>query len=203
MRRTIPKRAVGSPLRVRTAAHFRFRIFPSVYSGAQGRASRFAAAVAIGDQIIDLRALADARLFTAEAAEGVRAGSLPALNTLMQLGPGVWSALRHALFAAMAQGSAYESALQACLVPQSDAEFSLPAQIGDYTDFYISIHHATAIGRLFSSGQSAAAQLQMDSDRLPRPQFIGGRVGAEISAPSRAEIFRRRPDGGPEQPAGL
>ena len=109
----------------------------------------FRGGVAIGDQIIDLRALADARLFSADAAEGVRAGSLPALNTLMQLGPGVWSALRRALFDAMVQGSAHESALKACLVPQSAAEFSLPAQIGDYTDFYISIHHATAIGRLF------------------------------------------------------
>ena len=109
----------------------------------------FRGGVAIGDQIIDLSALNDSRLFTAESAEGLRAGSLPALNTLMQLGPGVWSALRRALFDAMAQGSAHERALKACLVPQNAAEFSLPAQIGDYTDFYISIHHATAIGRLF------------------------------------------------------
>jgi fumarylacetoacetase len=109
----------------------------------------FRGGVAIGDQIIDLRALAEARLFTGEAAEGVSAGCLPALNTLMQLGPRVWSALRRALFDAMAQGSAFESALTGCLVPQSAAEFSLPAQIGDYTDFYISVHHATAIGRQF------------------------------------------------------
>jgi fumarylacetoacetase len=39
--------------------------------------------------------------------------------------------------------------LRKCLVPQADATFSLPAQIGDYTDFYISIYHATAIGRQF------------------------------------------------------
>jgi len=34
-------------------------------------------------------------------------------------------------------------------VPQSDAEFGLPAAIGDYTDFYASIHHATTVGRQF------------------------------------------------------
>ena len=89
-------------------------------------------------------------------------------------------------------------------MPQSAAEFSLPAQIGDYTDFYISIHHATAIGRLF----------RPDNPLLPNYKWIPigyhgrsssvGRVRAEISAPPGPEVFRRRrPDGGPEQPAGL
>jgi fumarylacetoacetase len=109
----------------------------------------FRGGVALGDQIVDLAAAAEANLFPAEAAEGIRAASLPSLNTLMQLGPHVWGALRRALFDALAQGSPLEGALRKCLVPQSDATFSLPAQIGDYTDFYISIHHATAIGRQF------------------------------------------------------
>jgi fumarylacetoacetase len=109
----------------------------------------FRGGVAIGDQIIDLAALAKAQLFDGDAAAGVRAGSAPTLNSLMQLGPRVTSALRHALFEAMAQGSPLEVAMWNCLVPQTEAVYSLPAQIGDYTDFYISIHHATAIGRLF------------------------------------------------------
>jgi fumarylacetoacetase len=109
----------------------------------------FRGGVAIGDQIIDLAALAAMRIFDGDAAHGVRAGGESSLNALMQLGPKVSSALRHALFQAMAQGSALESALRACLVPQRDALHALPAQIGDYTDFYISIHHATAIGKMF------------------------------------------------------
>ncbi len=112
-------------------------------------AEGFRGGVAIGDQIIDLCALADAQLFTGDAAEGVSAGSLESLNALMRLGPRVSNALRHALFQAMAQGSPHEALLKKCLVPQNEAVFSVPAQIGDYTDFYISIHHATAIGRLF------------------------------------------------------
>ena len=112
-------------------------------------AEGFRGGVAIGDQIIDLRALAEAQLFTGDAAEGVSAGSLESLNSLMHLGPRVSSALRRALFEVMARGSAHEALLQKCLVPQREAVFSLPAHIGDYTDFYISIHHATAIGRLF------------------------------------------------------
>ncbi|HZE42804.1 MAG TPA: fumarylacetoacetase [Steroidobacteraceae bacterium] len=112
-------------------------------------AEPFRGGVAIGDQILDLAAVADANLFPGDARPGIRAGSLASLNSLMQLGPPVWGALRRALFEALAQGSALEGALRACLVPQEDAIFSLPAQIGDYTDFYISIHHATAIGRQF------------------------------------------------------
>jgi fumarylacetoacetase len=112
-------------------------------------AEEFRGGVAIGDQIIDLAALADARLLTGDAAEGIRAGSLSSLNSLMQLGPKVWSALRRALFEALAQGAALEGSLRKCLVAQCEAVYALPAQIGDYTDFYISIHHATAIGRLF------------------------------------------------------
>jgi fumarylacetoacetase len=112
-------------------------------------AEAFRGGVAIGDQIIDLAAVANAGLFSDAAAEGIRAGSLPSLNSLMQSGPHVWGAVRQALFAALAQGSPFEGALKTCLIPQADAVFSLPAQIGDFTDFYISIYHATAIGRQF------------------------------------------------------
>jgi fumarylacetoacetase len=112
-------------------------------------AEAFRGGVAVGDQIIDLAALAKARLFESEAADGIRAASQPSLNELMRLGPTVWSALRRSLFDAMSQGSALEMPMKNCLLPQRDAIYSLPAQIGDYTDFYTSIHHATAIGRLF------------------------------------------------------
>ena len=60
-----------------------------------------------------------------------------------------WSALRLALSRALREGSPQQAALQACLVPQAEAEYDLPARIGDYTDFYTSIYHATNIGRLF------------------------------------------------------
>ena len=40
-----------------------------------------------------------------------------------------------------------------CLVAQNEAEYRVPAQIGDYTDFYTSIHHATNVGKLFRPDQ--------------------------------------------------
>jgi fumarylacetoacetase len=51
---------------------------------------------------------------------------------------------------ALREGSALQGVLQQrCLVPQSAIELALPCHIGDYTDFYTGIHHATAVGRLF------------------------------------------------------
>src|SRR6185437_3636886 len=45
--------------------------------------------------------------------------------------------------------SPLEGRLRGCLVPQARADYAVPAEIGDYTDFYTSIHHATNVGRLF------------------------------------------------------
>jgi fumarylacetoacetase len=152
----------------------------------------FRGGVAIGDQIVDLAAAAEANLFSAEAAEGIRAAGLPSLNSLMQLGPHVWGAVRRALFGALAQGSPLEDALRKCLVPQSDATYSLPAQIGDYTDFYISIHHATAVGRQFRPDNpllpnykwlpigyhGRSSSIAVSGQNFPRPH--GQRAGSGI-----------------------
>jgi len=145
-------------------------------------AESYRGGVAIGDQIIDLCALADTQIFTGDAAEGVSAGSLDSLNSLMRLGSGVLNALRRALFEAMAQGSAHQALLNKCLVPQNEAVFALPANIGDYTDFYISIHHATAIGRLF----------RPDNPLLPNYKWIPiGYHGRSSSIGVSGQNFRR------------
>jgi fumarylacetoacetase len=105
--------------------------------------------VAIGDQIVDLAAVAGAGLFEGDAHRGAAAAAADSLNALMALGPGAWSALRLALSRALREGSPLRGALQPCLVGQAEAEYVLPARIGDYTDFYTSVHHATNIGRQF------------------------------------------------------
>jgi fumarylacetoacetase len=152
----------------------------------------FRGGVAIGDQIIDLAALAKLALFEADATQGIEAGAQPALNALMQLGPKTWSAMRHALFAAMAQGSALQSAITTCLVPQRDAIYSLPAQIGDYTDFFISVYHATAVGKLF----------RPDNPLMPNYKWIPiGYHGRSSSIGISGQSFPR-PQGQQSPPAG-
>ena len=134
-----------------------------------GSDEAFRGGVAIGDQIVDLAALNNAYLqgslgdlLTAEAAIALAAAAQSSLNELMSLGSIHWSALRLALSRGLRAGSAHESVIAACLIAQSDAEYALPARIGDYTDFYASIHHATNIGRLF----------RPDNPLLPNYQWI-------------------------------
>ncbi|HSY96429.1 MAG TPA: fumarylacetoacetase [Steroidobacteraceae bacterium] len=122
----------------------------------------FRCGVAIGDQIIDLAALAGLAVFEGQAAQGIRAGAQPSLNSLMQLGSTVGGAVRRALFEGLREGSPLQPTLRRCLVAQGDAQYSLPAQIGDYTDFYTSIHHATAVGRL----------MRPDNPLLPNYRWI-------------------------------
>src|SRR6185503_4501818 len=71
------------------------------------------------------------------------------LNALMAAGGGPRRALRAVLSQALAEGSSQQRALERCLVPQSAIELTVPCAIGDYTDFYTGIHHATTVGRLF------------------------------------------------------
>lgn len=138
--------------------------------------------VAIGDHIVDLAAIAAAGVFDGPAARAAQAGAADALNALMALGPDAWSALRLALSRALREGSAWRSALEPCLVPQSEAEFALPARIGDYTDFYTSVHHATNIGR----------QFRPDKPLLPNYKWVPiGYHGRASSLGVSPQAFRR------------
>ena len=115
----------------------------------QGSAEAFRGGVAIGEQVLDLAALAAKGAFTGLAASALQAARGETLNALMALGQPAWSALRLALSCALRTGAAEQAQLAACLVPQSEVEYTVPARIGDYTDFYTSVHHATNIGRQF------------------------------------------------------
>jgi fumarylacetoacetase len=115
----------------------------------KGKAEPFRCGVAIGDQILDLAAASRVKVFQGAAAKAADAGSNDSLNELMAMGISYWSDLRLALSRALRINASEQHALTACLVPQREAEYDLPARIGDYTDFYTSIHHATNIGRQF------------------------------------------------------
>jgi fumarylacetoacetase len=109
----------------------------------------FRGGVAIGDQIIDLATLEASGALFGSASKAVSAGAQSSLNALMAMGSKTWSALRLALSRGLRIGSAEQKQLEQCLIPQTEVEYSLPCVIGDYTDFYTSIHHATSVGKLF------------------------------------------------------
>lgn len=118
-----------------------------------GSGEAFRGGVAIGAEIVDLAAAQAAGVFDGVAARAAQAATGPQLNPLMAMGPAAWSALRLELSRALRSGSPREERLRGCLVPQARAEYAVPAEIGDYTDFYTSIHHATNVGRLFRPDQ--------------------------------------------------
>ncbi len=104
---------------------------------------------AIGDQVVDLNRAAGQGLFSGCGPELQAAVAARTLNPLMALGRTGATELRHRLFALLKEGSPDRQAAADCLVPAETVELLLPAEIGDYTDFYASIFHATNVGSMF------------------------------------------------------
>jgi fumarylacetoacetase len=149
--------------------------------------------VAIGDQIVDVAAAAAS--FEGVAAAAARACAAPHLNPLMSLGPQAWSALRLALSRALSAGPGSESFRQ-YLTPMAQAEIRLPVAVGDFTDFFASIFHASNAGRMFRPDNplmpnykyvpvayhSRASSIRVSGTPFKRPR--GQRKGANEAAPS-------------------
>ncbi|BEP65818.1 MULTISPECIES: fumarylacetoacetase [unclassified Variovorax] len=106
---------------------------------AAGSSEAFRIGVAIGDQILDLRATG---LIDTDD-----------MNVLMNASVKDRQALRAAISAGLAEGSGQQAAWSKALLAQAQAEMTVPCRIGDYTDFYTGIHHATTIGKLFRPDQ--------------------------------------------------
>jgi fumarylacetoacetase len=107
--------------------------------------------VAIGDKIIDLAVLAEKQLLHPSLTADV-------LNPFMRAGKSVWSATRSSLKTFLSDTHAQSlchnpSLLSEAVVSQSEVSMVLPAQIGDYTDFYASEFHAANVGKIFRPNQ--------------------------------------------------
>ena len=124
-----------------------FGVFRGRDAGATARVG-----IAIGDRILDLAGIQNAGLLADEsvrlAANACASGSL---NVLMRLGVGPRRTLRRRLHAILRQDApaSERQAASRHLIAQSEVEMLLPAAVGDYTDFYASIFHATNVGKLF------------------------------------------------------
>jgi fumarylacetoacetase len=130
--------------------------------GGEGRAR---IGCAIGDRVLDLRACGERGLLRGlpEDVEAACAGET--LNGLMALEARVRGTLRHRLSHLLrAEGGFVTARADAAdvLVPRADAEMLLPAVIGDYTDFYASLFHATNVGK----------QLRPENPLLPNYKWV-------------------------------
>ncbi|RST50252.1 fumarylacetoacetase [Variovorax sp. DXTD-1] len=135
---------------------------------AAGSSEAFRIGVAIGDQVLDLKA---AGLVDTDD-----------MNTLMNAGVKDRQALRAAISAGLAEGSGKEAAWSKALLPQARAELTVPCRIGDYTDFYTGIHHATTIGKLF----------RPDQPLMPNYKWVPiGYHGRASSIDVSGQVFKR------------
>jgi fumarylacetoacetase len=160
---------------------------------ASGEAPRVG--VAIGDVILDVCACAKAGLLAAAAEGPARACAEPSLNALMALGRADCTALRHAVFqlldAEAPDADQTQDLVAPFLVPQADADLHLPAEVGDYTDFYASVHHATNVGTM----------MRPDNPLLPNYKHVPigyhGRASSLVvsGTPVRRPWGQIKPDG--------
>lgn len=158
---------------------------------------------AIGDEVFDLFVAAEAGLLGDLPATTVAACAEPLLNPLMARGAHAWSRLRQRLQLLLQQGSEWEPACRhaPALLPRHEAVLLLPAVIGDYTDFYASIDHATHIGRMFRPdhpllpnykyvpvayhGRASTVRVSGAAVRRPSGQILPAEGAPPIFAPSR------------------
>jgi len=150
-----------------------------------GRSAR--PGVAIGDAVLDLVALRSATLLDGENASMVDACvAAGALNPLLEAGRPALTRLRAALSLILRADASESERAQArgseLLVPMSQATLLMPAHVGDYTDFYASIHHATNVGSMF----------RPDNPLLPNYKWvpIGYHGRASSLVPSGTPVFR-------------
>jgi len=128
--------------------------------------------VAIGDQVLDLR-----RARVIETYD---------MNRLMRLSKEPRQALRQALCEGLRHGSVHEHRFREALVPQAEVEMGVPCEIGDYTDFYTSIHHATTVGK----------QFRPDNPLLPNYKWVpigyhGRASSIDVGSRGTGHSFRR------------
>jgi fumarylacetoacetase len=112
--------------------------------------------VAIGDYILDLTSAAD--FLDDEWREDL---SQPVLNAWLSRGPEDHRALRHRL-SELLTDERYRDDLEVSLIGQSEVRLHVPCLIGDYTDFYVGIHHATNVGK----------QFRPDNPLLPNYKYV-------------------------------
>jgi fumarylacetoacetase len=145
--------------------------------------------VAIGDAILDLSRALEFGLLDGQAAEAARAASGETLNPLFALPSEPRAALRKRLSAVLDEAGADRARIEPfrdrLLHAATSCTMQMPARVGDYTDFYAGLHHATNVGR----------QFRPDDPLLPNYKYvpIGYHGRASSIRVSGGEV--RRPSG--------
>lgn len=137
--------------------------------------------VAIGDQILDLRACAASGFFDDITATAL---AKPTVNAVLGLPSARRRALRHRASELLSDPS-YRNIVENKLFAAAGCELHVPARIGDYTDFYVGIHHANNVGR----------QFRPDNPLLPNYKYVPIGYHGRASSIRPSDVGVRRPSG--------
>ena len=152
-----------------------------IFTPAEGRRR---GGIAIGDSILDVGGLLAAGVLTGDAAVAASAACGDTLNPLLELGGRFRLALRRRI-SELLSDSAAEAHLRGSVHAARDCVLHLPADIGDYTDFYAGIHHATTVGKLF----------RPDAPLLPNYKYVPIAYHGRASSIRASGATVRRPRG--------
>jgi fumarylacetoacetase len=143
------------------------------------------AGAAIGDSVLDLHAMLEDGLFEAEARRAAEAASGETLNSFLALGTRPRHALRVRLSELLKDRSRERSRVEKFLHEALACTMHVPAAIGDYTDFYVGIHHAENIGK----------QFRPDNPLLPNYKYVPIGYHGRSSSILASGTPVRRPNG--------
>ena len=145
----------------------------------RNRGEAWRAGVAIGDNVLDLQ--------QAGVLESAESGSVMSLSAAGR------KALRKTLFDGLSTGSPMQARWKEALYLQSAVELGLPSEVGDYTDFYTGIYHATAVGKI----------LRPDTPLLPNYKWVPIGYHGRASSIAASGLKFHRPHGQVMQAGGI
>ncbi len=141
----------------------------------------------IGDFVIDLALLGEDGWFDDLPLGNGAVFHKPTLNAFLELDKKAWTSVRNRLIELFQSANSeirdHDDWVNKYLIPISDVEMQMPVQVGDYTDFYSSIEHATNVGIMFRDPANA---LMPNWKHLP----VGYHGRASSIVVSGAEIHR-------------
>jgi fumarylacetoacetase len=165
---------------------FPIQNLPYVVFRKRGESPR--AGVAIGDQVLDIAAARS--LLDGAAVGAATACAGPHLNVLMERGPQAWAALRTGLSRLLRSDAAQRDDVARHLAPLAQVELMLPVRIGNFTDFFASIFHATNAGRMF----------RPDNPLMPNYKYVPVAYHSRASSVRVSGTPVRRPRGQTKRP---
>jgi fumarylacetoacetase len=156
-----------------------------------GKNSRPHIGVAIGNSILDVFECGEQGLLACLPEDIAGVVKHDSLNALMALEPDRWSLLRRRISELLRADS--KAPIDKALVPMSQARMLMPARIGNYTDFYASIHHARNVGSMF----------RPDNPLLPNYKYVPVGYHGRASSVVISGTPVRRPCGQSEGPDSI